>query len=70
MEEIEKKSTQLDVENVKEDLAKINRDTTSVTKNNEWIKNLKKDVYLAETVNIVNDMIKQQSHVSMGANIK
>jgi carboxyl-terminal processing protease len=70
MEEIEKKSTQLDVENVKDDLAKINRDTTSVSKNKEWIKGLKKDVYLAETVNIVNDMIKQQSHVSMGANIK
>lgn len=58
MEELEKKANPLTVINPKEDLAKINMDSTSISKNNDWIKNIKKDIYIAETVNIIKDMNK------------
>lgn len=58
MEELEKKATPLTITNPKEDLAKINMDSTNVSKNSDWLKNIKKDIYIAETVNIINDMNK------------
>lgn len=67
MEELEKKSTPLDVVNIKEDLARINMDSSTIAKNNDWLKHLKKDIYLSETVNIIGDMMKQNVKVSMGA---
>lgn len=70
MEELEKKSTLLTVVNVKDDLENINRDSSTINKNNEWLKNLAKDIYVSETVNIVNDMMKQQSRVNMGTGMK
>ncbi|MBS1782932.1 MAG: carboxy terminal-processing peptidase [Bacteroidetes bacterium] len=63
MEEIEKKATTLSIINIKDDLSSINRDSTTITKNKEWLKNLSKDIYLSETVNIMNDLIKQQATV-------
>ncbi|MBS1774827.1 MAG: carboxy terminal-processing peptidase [Bacteroidetes bacterium] len=63
MEEIEKKATTLSIINIKDDLSAINRDSTTITKNKEWIKNLSKDIYLSETVNIINDLIKQQTSI-------
>lgn len=38
------------------DLKEIESDTVKVARNKEWIKNLTKDVYLYETVNIINEM--------------
>lgn len=63
MEELEKKATTLSIINIKDDLSAINRDSTTITKNKEWIKNLSKDIYLSETVNIINDLIKQQTSI-------
>jgi carboxyl-terminal processing protease len=65
MEELEKKSTPLNFINPKENLAKINMDSTNIKKNEDWIKNLKKDIYIAETVNIVNDMARMNMKVTM-----
>lgn len=65
LEELDKKAAKLTVTNVKDDMAAINRDSTTITKNKEWIKGVQKDIYIAETVNIVNDLIKQQAKVSM-----
>ncbi len=70
MEELQKKGTPLEITNPKDDMAKINRDSSDVAKNNEWLKNLKKDIYLSETVNIVNDLAKQSSKVNMGTGMK
>ena len=64
MEELEKKATQLTITNPKEDMGKINMDSTTITKNSEWIKNLQKDIYLAETVNIINDLTKQYARMT------
>ncbi|HRO43863.1 MAG TPA: carboxy terminal-processing peptidase [Flavipsychrobacter sp.] len=70
MEELEKKATLLSIINVKDDLANINRDSSTIKKNDEWIKALSKDIYLGETVNIVSDLMKQQSRVNMGTGMK
>ncbi len=70
MEELEKKATTLNIQNPKEDLARINMDSTTIIKNKEWLKNLKKDIYLAETVNIMNDLSKQSMKVNMGTGMK
>lgn len=56
MEELDKKATALDVSNLKTDLERINTDSVLIEKNKNWLKNLKKDIYIAETVNIINDM--------------
>lgn len=69
-EELEKKATLLSVANLREDMAHVNRDSTSVTKNNDWLKLLKKDVYIAETVNIINDMSKPAMKVDASTGMK
>ena len=66
LEEIQKKVTSYDIVNPKQDMDKVNADSTSITKNNEWIKNLKKDIYLSEAVNIINDMVKHNMKVNLG----
>ena len=70
MEELEKKTTLLTIVNAKEDMANIKRDSSSIAKNADWIKNLQKDMYLSETVNIVNDLMKGQSRVNLGTGMK
>jgi carboxyl-terminal processing protease len=70
MEELEKKAAPFTITNPKEDMARINMDTVNVTKNAEWIKNLQKDIYLAETVNIINDLTKQYMRVNIGTGMK
>ncbi len=70
IEELEKKTIPFEVVNVKDDLPKINLDSSTVAKNAEWIKNLKKDVYLYETVNIINDLGKMQGRVNTDTGMK
>jgi carboxyl-terminal processing protease len=65
MEDLEKKITPLAFSNPKEDMQRINIDSTSIKKNEEWIKNLKKDIFISETVNIINDMSRMNMKVSM-----
>lgn len=69
LDELQKKATPLAVANLKEDLSHINTDTASVTKNKNWLKNLQKDIYISEAVNIVNDMAKG-SKVNIGMGMK
>jgi carboxyl-terminal processing protease len=56
LEAIEKAGTPISVASLKADDAQVNRDSTTVKKNQDWLKNLKKDVYLSETVQIMNDL--------------
>lgn len=58
LEDLKKNAVQLEVVNPAEDMARINMDTASVAKNKEWLKALGKDLYIAETVNIINDIKK------------
>lgn len=70
VEEANKKVKQLTVINLQDDMPKINLDSTNIKKNDTWIKNLQKDIYLSETVNILNDLAKMSSKVNMGTGMK
>jgi carboxyl-terminal processing protease len=70
LEDLQGKATPLPVVNPKDDLTRINADSSSVTKNATWLKNLQKDIYISETVNIINDMAKSTTKVTMGMGMK
>lgn len=70
MEALEKDAAVLSITNPKEDMQKINMDSLNINKNKDWIKNLQKDIYLSETVNIVNDLAKQYMNVNIGTGMK
>jgi carboxyl-terminal processing protease len=70
LEELQKKTVLLDMTNPQADMSKINTDSASVAKNKEWLKNLSKDIYISETVNIVNDIPKAGMKVTMGTGMK
>jgi len=42
-------------------LAEINAAKEKIEKNNSWLKKLSSDIYIDETVKVMNDMIKQSS---------
>jgi carboxyl-terminal processing protease len=50
----------LSVANLASDLASINSDSLKKDRNDFWLKYLKKDVYLGETLNVMNDAIQQK----------
>ena len=50
----------LSVANLSSDLASINSDSLKKDRNDFWLKYLKKDVYLGETLNVMNDVIQQK----------
>jgi carboxyl-terminal processing protease len=48
------------VKNLDVDLPHINMDSSRIARNKEWLKNIKKDEYLKEAINIVNDIVKSK----------
>lgn len=48
----------LQIENLPTDIAYIQEDESRVARNEDWIKQLKKDIYLEETLHIMQDLIK------------
>ena len=49
-----------DVKNLPVDLKSLDIDEGKKGRNNDWISNLKKDIYLYETMKIMKDMIEQE----------
>lgn len=49
----------LEVKNIQSDLSYVNSDSTKIVRNSEFIKDMKKDIYVDESMNIIRDMIKQ-----------
>jgi carboxyl-terminal processing protease len=70
LEDLEKKATPLAVTNLKEDQGRITADSAAMNRNKNWLKNLQKDIYISETVSIINDMAKNTMKVSMGMGMK
>lgn len=58
LEELEKKGTPLIAVNPREDMRHINSDSSLVNKNKTWLNNIQKDIYISETINVLNDMAK------------
>ncbi len=63
IEELDKIASPITVQNLRSDMSRVNMDSSSRTKNNEWLKALKKDVYIAETTNVLNDWITSTAKV-------
>lgn len=63
LEALDKIASPITVQNLKSDMARVNIDSSSRTKNNDWLKALKKDVYIAETTNVLNDWITSSAKV-------
>jgi carboxyl-terminal processing protease len=64
LEEIRKNAEKMEMANIGADMERINLDSASITKNKDWLNNLSKDIYIAETVNIINDISKQGMKLS------
>jgi len=67
LEDMRKNATDMELTNPSADMDKVNLDSASITKNKDWLKNLSKDIYIAETVNIVTDMARPFSKSSGSA---
>lgn len=63
IETLSKLSTDLNVEPLSEDVKKFEYDAGKSERFKNWIKNLRKDIYLDEAVKVVNDMIIQNNLV-------
>ena len=58
MEEAEKTKKQLVINNLNVDLPSIKKDSTTIKQNEDWVKALKKDPYVAEANNVLLDWIR------------
>ncbi|MBP7272985.1 MAG: carboxy terminal-processing peptidase [Saprospiraceae bacterium] len=58
-EDMFKENPSLKVENLQDDVTFIQADSSRIARNEDFIKNIKKDVYLEETLHIMQDLINQ-----------
>ncbi len=70
IEELQKKATTLDVVNIPADIADAKTDSVSVKKNTDWLKAKSKDIYISETVNIVDDLEKSEMKMNLKTGMK
>lgn len=57
IEEVSKGQKELTMELLPQDLNKLEEDKDKLERRKQWTKNLSRDIYLSETVNIINDMV-------------
>lgn len=63
MDKLDSMGGALLVTNLKTDLPKVNVDTVSRSKNEDWLKTIKKDIYVYETTNVLNDWINASAKI-------
>ena len=61
LEDLNKLTKEMKVKNVEVDMAAINAAKEKVEKNTAWLKKLSTDIYIDETVKVMNNMINQSS---------
>ncbi len=61
MEGLNKSNTALDVQLLSQDENKLAADKDKLERRKQWAKNLGIDIYLNETVNVMNDLVRQSS---------
>ncbi len=59
VEEINKTAPALELALIPNDEKKLSADNDKLERRKQWIKNLSKDIYLGESVNVMNDMIRE-----------
>ena len=63
VEELRKNQQELSIDFLPQDLKRLESDTDKLARRKQWGKLLSKDIYVNETVNIVNDMILKSAFV-------
>ncbi|MGL6269496.1 MAG: carboxy terminal-processing peptidase, partial [Chitinophagaceae bacterium] len=63
IEELRKQQQELSIDFLPQDLKRLESDTDKLARRKQWGKSLSKDIYVNETVNIVNDMIQKSAIV-------
>src|SRR5919112_285670 len=63
IDSLNKTSTPIEVEALNEDLKKLEYDEGKSERFKQWIKNLRSDIYLDESVKVIDDMIVQNNLV-------
>jgi carboxyl-terminal processing protease len=61
IEELNKAQQALNLKLLPQDEKRLSADADKLERRLQWTKNLSKDIYLGETVNIVNDMISHRA---------
>lgn len=69
LEQLENIKSTINVVNLDVDKANIQKDTVSIKRNEDWLKLLKKDPYVAEATNVINDWIKLEKSPSSSTKI-
>lgn len=70
IDEIQKKTIPLETFALAADTARLNADSAALTRSKDWLKNVSKDIYIAETVNILNDLSKSAMKVNVSTGMK
>ena len=71
MDALENKGAPLKLVNLKQDMARVQADSSSIAKNEDWLKALRKDIYIGETVNIISDINRMSPRKSnLGTGMK
>lgn len=63
-EDMLKEIAEMEIDNPSTDKGKIQSDSVYVARNQDWFKNVKKDIQLHETLNIMYDMIRQNGEMT------
>ncbi len=67
LDSLYKIATDMDVKNIQADIAKYTTDKEKIEKNKQFLKRIKTDIYIDETVKVVNKMI-DQSNLALNLN--
>jgi len=67
LDSLYKIATDMDVNNIQADIAKYTTDKEKIEKNKQFLKRIKTDIYIDETVKVVNKMI-DQSNLALNVN--
>jgi carboxyl-terminal processing protease len=61
VEGLNKTDKELDIQLLPQDENKLSADKDKLERRKQWVKNLRTDIYLNETVNVITDLVKQSS---------
>ncbi len=62
---LSEKIDEIKVSNLPQDLGDIQFDETTIARNESWLKNLNKDIYVEETLSIMRDLIQGKSYTAI-----
>jgi carboxyl-terminal processing protease len=63
LDELKKNQQELTIDFLPQDMKRLESDTAKLERRKQWGKFLSKDIYVSETVNIINDMISKSAYV-------